>query len=139
MNIFNIILGIIVSWLLAFIIKNNVNLNFNDVSLRFNLIATDSVIVGFLYAALGILLTGLEKPRVKRLDKHYYLDDYFNGLYISIILLIVSIVLSLMIAIGALKNRLFYQLELWSMLSGILFFLKVVFSSIELMNKIRKD
>ena len=81
LNFFNVLIFIISAIIFFYILKNNITINDND---RINIITINSLLIGFLFTGLSIIISGLEKDRIKRLNNNYYLEGFFYGIYVVI-------------------------------------------------------
>ena len=108
---------------------------------HFNILTIDSILAGFLFTGLGILSSALDRPRIKRLDDGGYLDDYFNGIYISILAHLSSIIVSVFLIMdffGQLKTYFIY-IEIIGLFVGIVYFIKSVIRLFVVIKKMRKE
>ena len=60
---------------------------------QFNLLNFSSVIAGFLFTGIGILISAIDKERIARLWNHHYLDNLYYCAVFGIIANILDIVL----------------------------------------------
>ena len=74
LNFFSVLIFIISIIIFFYILKNNITINDND---RINIITINSLLIGFLFTGLSIIISGLEKDRIKRLNNNYYLEGFF--------------------------------------------------------------
>lgn len=106
-----------------------------------NMITTNSIFLGFLFTGLGIMVGFTDKKSVKSLDTAGYMDNYYNSIYMGLVLLVIStIVSSVAIATGIefiSKHIIFIQQI--SFIGGILFFIKSIFGLMRLIKHIRKE
>ena len=65
----------------------------NDI--QFNIISFSAIIGGFLFTGISILVSIIDKERIKRLWKNNYLDNLYRSASIGIVANIVSIVAAL--------------------------------------------
>ncbi len=134
-NRLNIIL-LFISIIIFICIKKDINVSSDN---RMDIITVNSMIVGFLFTGMSILISSIDKPRIKNLEENGYLDNYFNTMYISILCSIISIVGSIFLVFNIYfkMNSIFYILEKLFLIS-IVFFIKGMIGVIKLMQKIRK-
>lgn len=67
----------------------------NDVSdFCFNMISCNSIIAGFIFTGLSILISIIDKERIKRLFDNDYLDNFYKNAIFGILFNIISIFLS---------------------------------------------
>lgn len=136
LNFFNVLIFIISAIIFFYILKNNITINDND---RINIITINSLLIGFLFTGLSIIISGLEKDRIKRLNNNYYLEGFFYGIYVGVLFLCISMIISIVLFIKLILNCCILKyLELSFLISGMLYFLKSVYSLFTLTEKIRK-
>ncbi len=136
LNFFNVLIFIISTIIFFYILKNNITINDND---RINIITINSLLIGFLFTGLSIIISGLEKDRIKRLNNNYYLEGFFYGIYVGVLFLCISMIISIVLFIKLILNCCILKyLELSFLISGMLYFLKSVYSLFTLTEKIRK-
>lgn len=136
LNCFNVLIIIISIIVFFYILSNNIIINDND---RINIITINALLIGFLFTGLGIIISGLEKDRIKRLNNNYYLDEFFYGIYIGVLFLCISMIISIILFIKLIVNCcILKHFELSFLISGMLYFLKSVYSLFTLTEKIRK-
>lgn len=136
LNFFNVLIFIISAIIFFYILKNNITINDND---RINIITINSLLIGFLFTGLSIIISGLEKDRIKRLNNNYYLEGFFYGIYVGVLFLCISMIISIVLFIKLILNGCILKyLELSFLISGMLYFLKSVYSLFTLTEKIRK-
>lgn len=72
---------------------------YNNHDFHYNLITFNSVIAGFLFSGISILVSLISNPSVKRLWDNGYLDNLYISGGLGIILSIISIVMSFLIVL----------------------------------------
>lgn len=142
-NKYNIITGIILTLLLV------IGFYYNCIEVRydfqkgdhFNILTINSILAGFLFTGLGILSSALDRPRIARLDKNGYMDDYFNGIYIGIIMHVLSMIASIFIIMGMLRQsqKIFLYLEQLGLIAGSLFFIKSILRLFTIIKRMRNE
>jgi hypothetical protein len=103
---------------------------------HYNLLTINAIFAGFLFTGLGIMVSVADKPSIKRLNEHGYLDKYYNSIYISVIFHLLSIVASVAIILKVEKN-LIYLAEKLSLIMGIVFFIVSVCYLMRIIKKVR--
>ncbi|AEE95302.1 hypothetical protein Mahau_0079 [Mahella australiensis 50-1 BON] len=142
-NRFNIITMVVLILLLIIgFYYNCINIHYdlenND---HFNILTINSILAGFLFTGLGILSSALDKPRIERLDKNGYLDDYFNGIYIGIMMHVLSMMASIFIImsiLGQYKN-VFLYIEQIGLIIGTIFFVKSILRLFSIIKRMRNS
>ncbi|WBW95266.1 hypothetical protein [Oceanirhabdus sp. W0125-5] len=142
-NLWNIGL-LIVSLLMVFLMIKHGILEVDSTlttSDHFNFLTINSILAGFLFTGLGIMISGLSKEKVLRLESAGYLDKYYFAIYTAIFLNILSIVAAIMIIYNEKYNTIDFILymEQISLLLSIIFFIKSMNNLRKIINKIRKS
>lgn len=93
---------------------------------HYNLISTSAIIGGFLFTGISILISIIDKPRIKRLWDNHYLDNLywygFGGMIANVITIISALsILLIDLHTDALLSLLY--IEIISLIFGIVFFL----------------
>lgn len=88
------ILSIIIFFLLNRFINNDI---VNDNDFHYNMISVASIIGGFLFTGLGVLISAIDKERIKRLWDNNYLDDLYRFSIIGIFCNIITVFIALFI------------------------------------------
>jgi hypothetical protein len=88
---------ITIALVLFLIYKNYVDINQiilmgNDY--QYNAISLSSIIGGFLFTGIGILISAIDKERIKRLWEHNYLDNLYRSSFGGILCNIFTIILT---------------------------------------------
>lgn len=106
-----------------------------------NILTINSILAGFLFTGLGILSSALDRPRIERLDKNGYLDDYFNGIYIGIVTHVMSMVASIFIIMGILNQCevVFLYIEQIGLIAGTVFFIKSILGLFKNIKRMRSN
>lgn len=109
----------------------------NDV--HFNLLTISTVFSGFLFTSLGILIGFIDKANMPDLESAGFVGQYFNGILTGIALFLISVATSLVLII--LKDIPYqlklYNLEVFTLLGGITFFIKAVIDVFAILRKVR--
>lgn len=101
-----------------------------------SLITANSIFAGFLFSGLSILVSIIDKPRIKRLNDQHYLDPYFSGVYIAIGAHLISIISSLIYFLGF-TPQIISSISIAGLVLGSVFFSISVIRLIELTEKAR--
>lgn len=95
----------------------------NDKDFFYNCITLSSIIGGFLFTGISILISALDKERIRRLWENNYLDNLYRSALSGIIINVISIVL----AIFLLCNKISYIQEFLVKLELVLILVAVIF------------
>lgn len=108
---------------------------------HFNIITINSVLAGFLFTGLGIMVSGLSKDRIQRLEENGYLDKYYLAIYIAIFFNIISIFVAILLIFNKVSRYifLFSYVEQVSLIISILFFIKCMNNLRKIINRMRKS
>ncbi len=120
---------------------------YNNDSFHYSLITLNSVIAGFLFSGISILVSLISIPSIKRLWSNGYLDNLYHSGILGITLNIISIIFGFIIT---LKLTIFnfnqdtYQrvltiLELATMLNGLVCFIICVSELVYCINILRRS
>ena len=94
-NWISLILHFIISVGAMFLLVNLPFYNYqrliNDNDFYYNCITLSSIIGGFLFTGISILISALDKDRINRLWENNYLDNLYRSAFVGIILNVISI------------------------------------------------
>lgn len=128
-NWISLVLHLIVSFTVAIVFVNLPIHSFtsliNDNDFYYNCITLSSIIGGFLFTGISILISTLDIERIKRLWNNNYLDNLYRSAFSGIILNVFSIVLAIFLLCNKESGiqALFVKIELVFILVGIIFFI----------------
>ncbi|MGN0605467.1 MAG: hypothetical protein ACI4JM_02985 [Oscillospiraceae bacterium] len=99
----------------------------DDNSIHYNIISYASIIGGFLFTGLGILISTIDKERIKRLWENNYLDNLYIFSILGIILNAIAIIIAILIILFDCIFKTIYKLiisvEVTCVLSGFITFI----------------
>lgn len=98
--------------------------NLSD-SFQYNLTSVSSVIGGFLFTSLSILLSSVDQPRISRLYKGHYLDNLLRAAVIGVTASIVTVCTSLLIVMTSTSpnfSKMLVWIEMASLITEVVFF-----------------
>ena len=72
---------------------------------QYNIIQTSAIIAGFLFSGVSILISAIDKDRIKRLWNYNYLDNLYVFAFEGMISNIVTIVCAILILIFSLDDK----------------------------------
>ena len=111
-----------------------------DKSFHLDMLTINSMFAGFLFTSLGIMISILDKERIKKLDKSGYMDNYINAIYIGLAFHVISIICSLLLIIFSettIDIWLMYAEQL-SLLIGVSFFIKSILNVLQIISMVRE-
>lgn len=92
---------------------------------QYNAIQTSAIIAGFLFSGVSILLSAIEKKRIKRAWDNHYLDNLYVFAFEGMFSNVVTIVCALLIILSSMPNeiiRFFIGVEIVLLVLGIVSF-----------------
>lgn len=114
-----------------------------DNDFLYNAISFSAVIGGFLFTAVGILMSAMDKERIKRLWDNYYLDNMYRFAFAGIISNVVTFLNSWTIIFmkdpNENLNKAFLYVEMASLLVGVVSFLACIIYMISIMKKMHNN
>lgn len=119
---------------------------YNRDPFHYSLISFNSVIAGFLFSGISILVSLISNPSIKRLWDNGYLDNmYYSGvvgIFSNVISIILGFTITLKINILSQNSeyiKILILTELFSTLCGLIFFVFCVLELIYCINIIRRS
>lgn len=112
-----------------------------DIDFHQNLLTVNTIFLGFLFTALGIMVGFADKKLIKALDIAGYMDNYYNSIYFGMFFHGVSTVIStIAVVLGSdiILNE-FIIIQQVTLLGGVLFFIKSILGILKIISEIRKD
>lgn len=105
---------------------------------HFNMITINSILSGFLFTGLGIIISGLDKDKVSNLNIGGYLIKYYVQIYLTIIINISSIIASILIIFKSLiKEELLLYIEQSFIIVGVILFIKCMWDLVKIIRKMK--
>ncbi|MES1045305.1 hypothetical protein HYI36_18495 [Bacillus sp. Gen3] len=141
-NKYNIIISIIFIIICYFLYsKGYLNGNEKVDGFHQNLLTVNTIFLGFLFTALGMMVGFTDKGLIKSLDNAGYMDNYYNSIYFGLFFHGLSTVIStIAVVLGAnVLNSLLIVIQQASLLGGVLFFIKSIVGILRIIGEIRKD
>jgi len=92
---------------------------------HYNAISMSAVIGGFLFTGISILISVIDKERIKRLWDYNYLDNLYRSAFIGMaanILTIITAFLLVLLSICQKGQEIIIQIEITTLIIGIVFF-----------------
>lgn len=93
---------------------------------QYNVISMSAIIGGFLFTGISILISTLDKERIKRLWDNNYLDNLYRSAFVGMIANVVSIILALLFLICDISLKYQYliiSMEIMALVIGLVFFI----------------
>lgn len=92
---------------------------------QYNAISTSAIIGGFLFTGISVLISAIDKDRIKRLWNNHYLDNLYRISFLGIISNVITIFAAI-ILLGFSKNPnriwIFVAIEILSLILGVILF-----------------
>ena len=108
---------------------------------QFNLLNFSGVLAGFLFTGIGILISTIDKERIKRLWDHHYLDNLYYCAALGILANIMVILLGLVFVGCNLSNvnRVYLvDTQIVFLILGLVYFIWCTLKLIKLMSRMRE-
>lgn len=107
----------------------------------YNLLTVCSVFGGFVYSTLGSMVGFASNDSIKNLDEAGYMDKYYNGTYLSLVLFLISILLGFITAFSelGLKYHMVFLFQLIFTSNALVYFVLSVWGFRKLINKVRQS
>lgn len=105
---------------------------------QYNIITMSATIGGFLFTGVGILISAIDKPHIKRLWDNYYLDNLYRAAFLGITSNIVTIISAFMFICEIMtKYQYLIYVEITSLIIGIIFFCWCIKKLLSIMKKMK--
>lgn len=113
----------------------------NDNDFYYNCITLSSIIGGFLFTGVSILVSALDKNRINRLWENNYLDNLYRSAFCGIVLNILSIFAAIILLCIDLsdKKEVLLKAELVILFVGIICFVWCIRQLVFLMTRLKKQ
>lgn len=114
-------------WVRTSFLSNLVKVN---TTMSKNLMTIDTVLIGFSYTALNTMLSFSNNINFNQIDKDGYIDKYYNGVYITITLLLLSLLIGFVTGYSVLgdKYHCLYMIQLLLNLDSLIFLVTLLLS-----------
>lgn len=138
-----LLLTIIVSVLLikySIIDTSKILLQGND--FQYNVISMSAIIGGFLFTGISILISAIDKPRIKRLWEHNYLDNLYRSSFIGMFSNVITIITAFILLCCCVNDKLqsvFIYIEVVTFIIGIVFFMYCIKHLIFIVKRMKTD
>lgn len=109
---------------------------------QYNAISSSAIIGGFLFTGISVLISAIDKERIKRLWNNNYLDNLYRSSFLGIIsnvVTIISAVVLLCFSIGEKMERFLVCTEIVSLILGIVLFVWCVKQLIFILKRMKEN
>ena len=92
---------------------------------HYNAISMSAIIGGFLFTVISILISVIDKERIKRLWDCNYLDNLYRSAFVGMIANVATIIVAFLLVFldfDSKVNAIFIQTEITTLIVGIVFF-----------------
>lgn len=98
---------------------------FTSENFQYNAITMSTTISGFLFTGISILISTVDKERIKRLWDNNYLDNLYRAAFIGMISNIITVISAIIVICCSINNKIknkLIALEIITLIVGIVFF-----------------
>ena len=109
---------------------------------HYNAISMSAIIGGFLFTGISILISVIDKERIKRLWDCNYLDNLYRSAFVGMIANIMTIIIAFLLVflnVSSNVKEIFIQIEVTSLIVGIVFFAWCIKHLIFVISKLKSD
>lgn len=92
---------------------------------QYNVISMSATISGFLFTGISILISVMDKTRIKRLWDNHFLDNLYRAAFVGMISNIITIVLAIILLccnLGYKAKNIIIEIEITALIVGLVFF-----------------
>lgn len=145
-NWIKITLVLVLSIVFSCIIVNTNLINITAVveettEFQYNLISMSSIIGGFLFTGISILISTIDKERIKRLWDNHYLDNLYRSAFVGMISNVLTIFVSFLYLVCHLSTELklvIIRIEIILVFVGLVFFVWCIKFLVSIISKLRE-
>lgn len=125
---------------LTFLLTGFLNVDFSRET-HINILTINSIIAGFLFTSLGIMVGFMHNNKIENLDKNGYMDKYYNSIYVGLGFHVISITLAMLgvVSSASLNINFLLILEQVTLLGGVFFFINSIYSIQRIINRLRNN
>jgi len=119
---------------------NKILLQNND--FQYNAISMSAIIGGFLFTGISILISAIDKERIKRLWDNKYLDNLYRSAFIGMISNVITIVAAFILLccrISTTIQQILIYIEAVTLIVGIVFFAWCIKQLIFILTKMKNN
>ena len=109
---------------------------------QYNAISSSAIIGGFLFTGISVLISAIDKERIKRLWNNNYLDNLYRSSFLGIISNVVTIISAVVLLCFSIGEKLEWFLicaEIVSLILGIVLFVWCVKQLIFILKRMKED
>ncbi len=109
---------------------------------QYNAISSSAIIGGFLFTGISVLISAIDKERIKRLWNNHYLDNLYRASFLGItsnVVTIITAIILLCFSISKSKEWIFVSVEIASLILGITLFIWCVKQLIFILKRMKDD
>lgn len=126
---------------IVLICKGKINVRYINelgVEFQYNMISMSSIIGGFLFTGISILISVIDKERIKRMWDNNYLDNLYRCAFIGMISNIVTIIIALIILCSDCTIKMILtKIEMVIVIVGIVCFVWCITKLFSLIKKLK--
>ena len=92
---------------------------------HYNAISMSAIIGGFLFTGISILISAIDKDRIKRLWDNNYLDNLYRSAFVGMIANVITIIVAFSLVFLDIPSKaedIFVKIEIAALIIGIVFF-----------------
>lgn len=108
---------------------------------QYNLISMSSIIGGFLFTGISILISTIDKSRIKRLWDNHYLDNLYRSAFVGMISNVLTIFVSFLYLVCDLSAEIklmIIRIEIVLVFVGLVFFVWCIKFLVSIISKLRE-
>lgn len=109
---------------------------------QYNAISISAIIGGFLFTGISILISAIDKDRIKRLWENNYLDNLYRAAFIGMIANVATILSAFIVICCNISDKILYYLicmEVLTLIIGIVFFSWCIKQLIFILSKMKHN
>ena len=109
---------------------------------QYNAISTSAIIGGFLFTGISILISTIDKERIKRLWENNYLDNLYRSAFVGMISNVITIVIAiayLCLNLSDDAEKILIMIEISGLIVGMVFFAWCIKKLISIVSKLKKQ
>ena len=109
---------------------------------QYNVISTSSIIGGFLFTGISILISTIDKDRIKRLWENHYLDNLYRSAFVGMVSNVTTIVIAVANLCLTLNDKIEFFLlyfETAGLIIGLVFFSWCIKKLISIISKLKPE
>jgi len=107
---------------------------------QYNAISTSAIIGGFLFTGISILISAIDKDRIKRLWENNYLDNLYRAAFVGMIsnvITIIAAITDICINVPEKIENILFCVETTGLIVGIVFFSWCIKKLISIISKLK--